>query len=98
MEKVSEYSAEAIIFESFCGFSLPAEVVRFSVEHLFEAPLGCYIHGTMTTKIMNPKLWSAEVPFLYTLVLILKDPAGVVIHCEACRVGIRQVRNATKNC
>jgi hypothetical protein len=59
-ERVSQYSAEVIIFESWTGSSLPAEVVRIGRENLSEAPVGVYTHGTMIAKIKNPKLWSAE--------------------------------------
>lgn len=64
---VSQYSAEVIIFEPWTGpsaaeadDSLPVEVVRTGVEHLSESSVGCYTHGTMTCKIKNPTLWSAE--------------------------------------
>ncbi|CAM6110904.1 unnamed protein product [Calypogeia fissa] len=102
-EGVSKYSAEVIIFEPWTTPSaseakdtLPTEVVRFSVGRVSESPVGCYTHGTMMSKIKNPKLWSAEKPYLYTMVLLLKDPAGAIVDCEACRVGIRQISTRHK--
>lgn len=47
-------------------------------------------------KLEMPKLWSAEQPNLYTLVVILKDASGLVVDCESCLVGIRQVSKAPK--
>ncbi|KAF4388952.1 hypothetical protein F8388_026681 [Cannabis sativa] len=47
-------------------------------------------------KIDKPKLWSAEKPDLYTLVVLLKDASGNVVDCESCLVGIRQVSKAPK--
>ncbi|XP_062093159.1 uncharacterized protein LOC133798723 [Humulus lupulus] len=47
-------------------------------------------------KLDKPKLWSAEKPDLYTLVVILKDASGNVVDCESCLVGIRQVSKAPK--
>ncbi|KMT17108.1 hypothetical protein BVRB_2g041620 [Beta vulgaris subsp. vulgaris] len=47
-------------------------------------------------KIDSPKLWSAEQPNLYALVVILKDASGNVVDCESCQVGIRQIETAYK--
>jgi beta-galactosidase len=41
--------------------------------------------------INNPRKWTAETPYLYRLVLTLKDAAGCPIDYESCRVGFRQV-------
>lgn len=41
--------------------------------------------------VTNPAKWSDEDPYLYTLLLTLKDGAGQVIEFESCRVGFRQV-------
>ena len=43
------------------------------------------------TLISSPKLWTAETPYLYTLVLELLDGDGQVTEIESCRVGFRQV-------
>ncbi len=42
-------------------------------------------------RIKNPKKWSAEHPYLYTLVLSLHDNHGMVVEAESCRVGFREV-------
>ena len=54
---------------------------------------GC---GLLNGKIEKPKLWSAEHPHLYTLVVMLKDPSGNMIDCEACQVGIREISRRPK--
>lgn len=58
------------------------------------------IHGfhdfILDGKLERPRLWSAEHPNLYTLVVILKDSGGHVIDCESCQVGIRQISTAHK--
>jgi beta-galactosidase len=41
--------------------------------------------------VKNPLLWSAELPHLYTIVLILKNPTGKSIECTASRIGFRSV-------
>lgn len=45
-----------------------------------------------STEIKNPRLWSSEIPYLYTLVLEMKDGEGNTTDIESCRVGFRQVR------
>lgn len=46
--------------------------------------------------VPDARLWSAEDPYLYDLLLALRDPAGAVIHQLTDRVGLREVtiRNA----
>jgi beta-galactosidase len=41
--------------------------------------------------IRAPKLWTAETPHLYTLLLILKDAGGEAVDFESCRVGFCRV-------
>ncbi|WP_244789988.1 glycoside hydrolase family 2 TIM barrel-domain containing protein [Streptomyces sp. BJ20] len=40
--------------------------------------------------VPEPRLWSAEEPYLYTAVLRLRDPAGAVVETLSHRVGIRE--------
>lgn len=46
-------------------------------------------------KLENPSLWSAEIPYLYVLIVSLSY-AGKVIDCESCRLGIRTVEVGNK--
>ena len=41
-------------------------------------------------ELVNPKLWSAENPYLYTLVIMLKNSAGEIIETVAQRIGFRR--------
>lgn len=41
--------------------------------------------------VKRPEKWSDEAPYLYTLLLSLKDPSGAVLEVQTCRVGFRQV-------
>ena len=45
----------------------------------------------LQTTIKNPRKWSDENPYLYTLVLTLKDSGGKVVEIESCRIGFREV-------
>ncbi|GAA0630468.1 glycoside hydrolase family 2 TIM barrel-domain containing protein [Streptomyces thermocarboxydovorans] len=40
--------------------------------------------------VPDPRLWSAEDPYLYTAVLQLRDPAGKVVETLSHRVGLRE--------
>jgi len=47
--------------------------------------------GLLKATIENPHKWSDESPYLYTLVITLKDSAGKVVEIESCRIGFREV-------
>ena len=47
--------------------------------------------GWMTAQVKNPKLWSAEHPYLYQLSLMLRDPNGKIIQTIRTKVGFRQL-------
>ena len=44
-----------------------------------------------TKTVENPVLWTAETPYLYTLVMEMKGADDVTVDIESCRVGFRQV-------
>jgi beta-galactosidase len=46
-------------------------------------------------EVRRPLLWSAETPHLYTVVIALRDAAGLLIECTSARIGFRsiEVRN-----
>ena len=58
-------------------------------------PGGLLVHGAaeveVSTVLQRPSLWSAEAPWLYTLVVELVDGGGRVVDVEASRVGVRSV-------
>jgi beta-galactosidase len=45
----------------------------------------------LSAQIKNPDKWSAEQPNLYTLVLVLENPAGQIKETLSTRVGFRKV-------
>lgn len=45
---------------------------------------------TLRGKVDRPRLWSAEQPNLYTLVLCLKDSEGALLEAVSCRTGFRK--------
>jgi beta-galactosidase len=42
-------------------------------------------------KVENPVKWSSENPYLYTLILTLKDKNGMAVDFESCRIGFRKI-------
>ena len=46
---------------------------------------------TLKLPVANPLLWSAELPHLYRVVVVLRDGAGNIIEAEAYDVGFRKV-------
>ncbi|MFI3317489.1 MAG: glycoside hydrolase family 2 TIM barrel-domain containing protein [Rikenellaceae bacterium] len=45
----------------------------------------------MQSDVVAPHKWSAEAPYLYTLVLSVKNPAGEVVESRSQKVGFRTV-------
>ena len=48
-------------------------------------------HQFIGIEVKNPNLWSAEIPYLYTLYVTLKDKAGNVLETIPQKVGFRKV-------
>ena len=46
----------------------------------------------MEAKVSNPAKWTAETPYLYTLVLSLLDAEGQCIEARSCKVGFRDIK------
>lgn len=48
--------------------------------------------GMMQGDIYNPQLWSAESPYLYTLVMTLYDNNGKIADVRSSKIGVRDVQ------
>ncbi len=46
---------------------------------------------TLASPVRRPRPWSAEIPSLYRLAVVLRDPTGAVCEATALRVGFRRV-------
>ena len=58
---------------------------------------GVSLPPLLKTSLTSPRLWSAEDPYLYTLVITLKDAKGEVIEARRQNVGFRTVAFSEKN-
>ncbi|CAL0328768.1 unnamed protein product [Lupinus luteus] len=100
---LTNYTVEAALYDSGSWYTsdgntdlLSSNVADIKFQpSTATTPLG--FHGyTLVGKLQSPKLWSAEQPFLYTLVVVLKDQSGHIVDCESCPVGFRNVTKAHK--
>ncbi len=54
-------------------------------------PAGAETAVTAETKVANPRKWSAEIPNLYTVLLVLKGAGGKILEVERSDFGFRKV-------
>ena len=79
------YRVEAMLYD---GERRPLWVAPISAvvpEGEAEAAVG------MAAPVAGPRKWSAEDPYLYTLLLSLRGPEGQLLEVERCHVGFRKV-------
>ncbi|KAL3829801.1 hypothetical protein ACJIZ3_018603 [Penstemon smallii] len=99
---IANFTIEAEIFDtaSVKTSNGHVDLLSTSVAHLQLAPSVDYRLGfigyQLKGNLQMPKLWNAEQPNLYTLVVTLKDASGNIVDCESCQVGIRQITKAPK--
>ncbi|MHA1377355.1 MAG: glycoside hydrolase family 2 TIM barrel-domain containing protein [Candidatus Helarchaeota archaeon] len=61
------------------------------MEHIFELKPNAEITTELEAIVKDPKKWSAEVPYLYEILLILRDSEDQIIEIERCYFGFRVV-------
>jgi beta-galactosidase len=52
--------------------------------------------NTSSAAVNNPNLWSAEIPYLYTAILEMKDKAGKTIEAVSSQFGFRKIEIKNK--
>jgi beta-galactosidase len=68
-----------------------AEVTTVELKPAAEFAAGSEARLTSTVMVSAPRLWSAETPNLYTLVLEHRDGAGKLLEAIAQKIGFREV-------
>lgn len=88
---LSAYSVEAMLYDAQGQpvFAAPL-TAHFNNRMLHQTGIKTG-HAVISQPVANPQKWTAETPYLYRLVLTLKDPQGNALDFESCRVGFRQV-------
>ncbi|MER6350039.1 glycoside hydrolase family 2 TIM barrel-domain containing protein [Streptomyces sp. NPDC001595] len=65
-------------------------VWRRPLQRSADVPAGGEATAEAARAVPDPRLWSAEHPYLYTAVLQLRDPSGKVVETLSHRVGLRE--------
>jgi beta-galactosidase len=94
-----EYDVKNLADAAISGWSLEAHVYNTKGEEITDAAsvtldsLASMKSRTVSleTKVKNPKLWSAENPNLYALVLELKDGNGKTVQTLSSQLGFREI-------
>lgn len=93
MEDAHGYEIEAILYspDGDVVWEAPLtvdahKVVKQSFPQRDQPPFAL-LHGTVD----QPLLWSAETPWLYQLVLSLKDPEGNLLEARSVNIGFREI-------
>lgn len=85
-ESLQNYRIEAMLFNAWNKRVFRSPIARsVKIEKREEAVL------ELEKEVKNPMKWSAEHPYLYTLLLTLKDSNGKTIEVESNRIGFRKV-------
>jgi beta-galactosidase len=56
-----------------------------------DVPANDVANTVITKSITAPKLWTAETPNLYTLLLTVKNDKGAIVEATSCKIGFRKV-------
>ncbi|MEO9869398.1 beta-galactosidase, LacZ type [Ekhidna sp.] len=87
------WSLEAQLFDDQ-NRSVFAEKLSRPVKQVVEQrypPRGNVRFPLMEVTVKNPKKWSAEFPYLYTLIFYLKNDQGRVVETRSTKIGFREV-------
>jgi beta-galactosidase/beta-glucuronidase len=85
-EDVAEYALQAALYDADGRLVDEPVATKLDIRRNWDVP-----RVELAQPVAGPRKWSAETPYLYTLVLSLKDPAGATIEAESCKVGFRSV-------
>lgn len=82
---------------SGCELSLDLFDADGKPQHLTTMTVDGLVQGAVNepqvrAPVHDPKLWSNEDPYLYRLVLTLKNKSGKVVDVRTCNVGLRDVK------
>lgn len=83
-QTVNGYTVEAMLYDHENN-----PVLEDSLQIMVDMENQSFISINTSSNVGNPFKWSAESPYLYTLVLILKDESGIIKETESCKVGFR---------
>ena len=85
--QLTDYSVAMQLFDAQENPLFAAPVTRPFQAAVSEPPT-----VTLRQAVDNPHVWSAETPYLYTLLLSSYDPQGELLQALSCKIGFRQVQ------
>jgi beta-galactosidase len=56
-----------------------------------DVPANDIVNTVISKTITAPKLWTAETPNLYTMLLTLKNDQGKILEATSCKIGFRKI-------
>jgi beta-galactosidase len=84
-QDAARYSVEVKLFDSEGNQGASGSATGIAVK------AGEEVTVELQEMVTAPEKWSDEHPYLYMLLISLKDPAGDVVEVERCQVGFRKV-------
>ncbi|MHA1435932.1 MAG: glycoside hydrolase family 2 TIM barrel-domain containing protein, partial [Promethearchaeota archaeon] len=84
---IKNYSIELILYDKDANIVGLNPLMKKQVD--IEAKKEVEIE--LQAEVKNPKKWSAEIPNLYNIILVLKNSSGEIIEVEHCKFGFRKV-------
>ncbi len=89
----ARYTAEFMLYDAAGTPVFAAPVCRpfAEVSHMYGAVAPQKGAAQAAIPVSAPRPWSADDPYLYTLVITLRDEQGAALDHESCRVGFRQI-------
>ncbi len=92
---LTEYSVKLRMLDADGNEVVPETQARISHQTPMyirnDGPTPEYCAALFEIPVESPKKWTAETPYLYTVLMTLVDGAGTEVDFESCRVGFRQV-------
>ncbi|MPQ43385.1 glycoside hydrolase family 2 TIM barrel-domain containing protein [Clostridium tarantellae] len=85
LETAGQYGVTAILYNE------NKEVVTEMKDNIVVGESEEDVIVNLSTKVKNPKKWSAESPNLYTLVIVLENSNGEIIETISNKIGFREV-------
>jgi beta-galactosidase len=92
-EKLEGYTLKAHLFDAD-GKKIPTDPLEIDANKIYWEWYGQRdkpAFALMKSSIKNPKKWTAETPYLYTLVFELTDPNGILLEARSTKIGFREV-------
>ncbi|MDR2845598.1 MAG: DUF4981 domain-containing protein, partial [Puniceicoccales bacterium] len=91
--KCSAFAADHTLYEKLYldGKEVPIDGTALVGTKMLSSEKITVHSRALTRTLPNPRLWSAEEPKLYTLVLELRDGTGKTLDVRSCEIGFRKV-------